>query len=91
VDYKISKGATDKTLVGFKPETNSRLKRNFMNQVGIYEDANATRQSIKVILYYSLDELQSVKAILKELKLLDEKSIILIDARKDNKKSASKV
>lgn len=90
VDYAISKGAENKTLVEFKLASNSQLKRNLANQVEIYEDANATRSSIKVILYFSLAELQSVKLILKELKIQDEKSIVLIDARRDNKKSASK-
>jgi hypothetical protein len=90
VDYKISKGAADNTLVEFKLASNSQLKRNLMNQVKIYQEANPKSKSIKVILYFSMDELQGVKLILKELKLLDDETIVLIDARKDNKKSASK-
>jgi hypothetical protein len=60
-----------------------------MNQVKIYQGANPFSKSIKVILYFSLDELQGVKLILKELKLLDDETTVLIDARRDNKKSAS--
>jgi hypothetical protein len=61
-----------------------------MNQVKIYQEANPSSRSIKVILYFSLDELQGVRSILKELKLLEDETVGLIDARKDNKKSASK-
>ena len=89
VDYKVSKGSTDATLVEFKLASSSQLKRNLMNQVKIYQEANPSSKSIKVILYFSLDELQGVKLILKELKLLDDETIVLIDARRDNKKSAS--
>jgi hypothetical protein len=82
----VSKGSADATLVEFKLASNSRLKRNLMNQVKIYQGANSFSKSIQVILYFSLDELQGVKLILKELKLLDDETIVLIDARRDNKK-----
>ena len=36
VDYKISKGNTDKTLVEFKLASNSKLKHNIANQVKVY-------------------------------------------------------
>lgn len=89
VDYKVSDGAADKTLVEFKLASNSKLKKNLEKQVGVYEKANSTRQSIKVILYFSGGELATVKAILKELGLDDNPHVILIDARNDNKPSAS--
>jgi len=91
VDYAISKGAKDKTLVEFKLASNSQLKKNLQNQVQVYEQANNTNKSIKVIIYFNMSELQSVKLILKELKLTDDENIVLIDARNDNKKSASTV
>ncbi|MBK0379342.1 hypothetical protein [Mucilaginibacter segetis] len=90
VDYAVSKGAADKTLVEFKLASNSQLKKNLQNQVSIYEEANNTTKSITVIVYFTLYELQSLKLLLKELKLTENKSIILIDARSDNKTSASK-
>lgn len=49
-----------------------------------------TNQCIKVILYFDAKELQKVTDILKELKLEDDKNIILIDAG-NNKPSASNV
>jgi hypothetical protein len=90
VDYKVSRGAADKTLVEFKLATNSQLKRNLANQVAIYEKANDTNKSIKVILYFTRTDLYRVQKILRELKLTDNPNIVLIDARRDNKPSASK-
>ncbi|MCM7487891.1 hypothetical protein [Enterobacter kobei] len=89
VDYKISRGNKDKTLVEFKLASNSQLKRNLANQVEIYEKANETHNSIKVILYFTDTELNAVYKILKELKLKEGKNLVLIDAR-PNKLSASK-
>ncbi|TON37876.1 hypothetical protein CGH57_24740, partial [Vibrio parahaemolyticus] len=40
VDYKISRGNRDKTLVEFKLASNSKLKQNLKNQVQVYEAAN---------------------------------------------------
>lgn len=61
-----------------------------MNQVGIYERANDTNQSMKVILYFSKQELLSVQRTLKQLHLENNENIILIDAC-NNKVSASNV
>jgi len=90
VDFKISRGAKDKTLVEFKLASNKQLKRNLEKQVAIYEKAHDTSKSLKVILYFSEAEYQSVQKVLKELGLANDTSIILIDARSDNKPSASK-
>lgn len=90
VDFKVSRGSKDKTLVEFKLAKNSQLKRNLQKQVKIYEDANNTKKSIKVILYFSLDQLNRALEILDELGLRGFKDIVLIDARNDNKPSASK-
>lgn len=90
VDFKISRGARDKTLVEFKLASNTQLRKNLEKQVAIYEKAHDTRNSLKVILFFSEGEYQKVQKILKELKLSDDDSIILIDARNDNKPSASK-
>lgn len=89
VDYSISKGANDKTLIEFKLASNSKLKQNLAKQVEIYEKANSTKSSIKVILYFSPTEFKKVQKILKELKLEKDENIILIDA--DWKTSASNV
>lgn len=88
-DYAISKGASDKTLIEFKLASNTKLKHNLAKQVEIYEKANDTKKSIKAILYFDASEYTKVHKILKELKLDDSPSIILIDAGK--KISASNV
>jgi hypothetical protein len=89
VDYAISKGSTDKTLVEFKLASNSKIKQNLEKQVEVYENANSTKKSIKAILYFDTTEYNKVQRILKELKLDKSKNIILIDARR--KISASNV
>jgi hypothetical protein len=91
VDFKASKGSADKTIIEFKLASNKKLKQNLANQVEVYKKANKTENAIKVILYFSEAELRSTLRIMKNLKIDDDKSIILIDASKDNKKSASKV
>jgi hypothetical protein len=90
VDYKVSIGAADKSLIEFKLGSNSKLKQNLQKQVEIYERANQTPKSVKVILYYTAEQETSIRGILSELKLTDAKNIVLIDARSDNKPSASK-
>jgi len=90
VDFKVSRGSKDKTLVEFKLAKNSRLRQNLEKQVKIYEDANQTRNSLKVIFFFSDEEKKKVLRILKELKLEDDDTIIQIDCRPDNKPSASK-
>lgn len=90
VDYKVSFGSSDKTLVEFKLAKNSKLKQNLQHQVGVYEQANDTQQSMKVILFFSEAEHNTVNNTLKELKLENSPNIILIDAC-NNKLSASNV
>lgn len=90
VDVKVSKGSGDKSLVELKLATNTQLERNLQNQVGVYEEANGTKKSIKVIIYFTFQELRRVQEILKRLGLVGKENIVLIDARKDNKPSASK-
>lgn len=89
VDYKVSKGSVDKTLIELKLASNTKLKQNLQHQVAIYEAANGTNNSIKVILYFSENELSKVLKILNDLNLNGRSDIILIDASKDNKPSAS--
>lgn len=90
VDFKISRGSGDKSLVEFKLASNSQLKRNLQNQVKIYESANDTDRSLKVIIYFSRQELFKVQKILNDLKMQDDPNIVLIDACRNNKLSASK-
>ena len=88
VDFKHSYGSRDTTLVEFKLVRT--LKKNLKKQVEVYLDANATKKAIKVILFFSDEELDKATKILNELCLTGKPGIILIDARKDNKIAASK-
>ncbi|WP_018704705.1 hypothetical protein [Anaeromusa acidaminophila] len=90
VDFKISKGSANATLVEFKLASNSKLKNNLAKQVEVYKKANCTERAIKVILYFSDDEYKKVSAVLTELGLQSCKDIVLIDAS-NNKPSASNV
>ncbi len=90
VDFKVSRGSKDASLVEFKLASNTQLRRNLTNQVPVYEEANETRKSIKVICYFTEHELAKVQAILEDLGIDDDPDIVLIDARADNKPSASK-
>ena len=90
VDFKVSRGSSDQTLVEFKLASNSKLERNIENQVAIYEKANRTTQSYKVILSFSSHDEAKVRRMLQRLKVPQDAGIILIDARNDNKPSASK-
>lgn len=89
VDFKASYGAGDKSLIEFKLASNRQLSKNLANQVKIYEAANKTHTSVKVIVFYTAAEEARVKKILVDLKLENDPSIVLIDARHDNKPSAS--
>ncbi|MDK8462743.1 hypothetical protein [Marinobacter sp. SS13-12] len=89
VDYKISRGSKDSTLVEFKLAGNSKLKQNLAKQVEVYKGANQTKKAIKVILYFSDSELSRVQKIMKELDLKEGKELVLIDAQATNKPSGS--
>jgi hypothetical protein len=91
VDFKVSKGGADSTLVEFKLASNSKLVQNLKHQVAVYQAANDTATAIKAILYFSDEEHKRVVAILDELKLSGRRDVVLIDARRDNKPSASTV
>lgn len=90
-DYVVSKGAADKTVVEFKLAKNSKLRQNLENQVEIYKRANNTDLAIEVIFFFYEQEQKKVERILNELSLAGNDQIVLIDARNDNKESASNV
>ena len=89
VDFKVSIGAADKSLIEFKLASNSHLKRNLEKQVEIYEKANQTATSVKVIICYTARDQSKVTKILKDLNLNGREDVVVIDARSDNKPSAS--
>lgn len=90
VDFKISAGAYDKSLIEFKLAKSSSLKRNLERQVEVYEAANKTSQSMKVIIAYTDSELAKAQSVLKELGLDGNRDVVVIDAGAD-KPSASKL
>lgn len=89
VDFKVSYGAGDSSLIEFKLASNTKLRRNLMKQIEIYQDANSTWQTVKVIVCYTAAHQERVAKILKELKIEGQPSIVIVDARADNKPSAS--
>ena len=80
VDFKISNGAADKSLVEFKLGSNSQLKRNLQNQVPIYEAANQTKKSLKVIVCYTQEQQDKVSKILTDLNLANHCLLYTSDA-----------
>lgn len=90
VDFKVSRGAKDKTLVEMKLAKNSHLERNLEKQVPIYQAASDVKHGIKAIIFFTQAEQHRTERILNKLGLLGYRDIILIDARNDNKPSGSK-
>lgn len=89
VDFKISSGAHDKSLIEFKLAKSTALQRNLQKQVEIYKIANKTPDAMKVIIAYTAAEMERVDCVLVDLGLAGDPSVVVIDARSDNKPSAS--
>jgi hypothetical protein len=89
-DFKISRGAADKTLVEFKLASNTQLKRNLEKQLDIYRKASDAEAGYKVIIFFTEQEMVKIQGVLRELKMEKDQNVILIDAMSDNKPSASK-
>ena len=52
VDFKISRGAKDKTLVEMKLAKNTQLERNLAKQLPIYQAASDAQNGIKAIIFF---------------------------------------
>jgi hypothetical protein len=89
-DFEVSRGRFDKSLVEFKLAKNTGLARNLRHQAEIYQKASDAQHALKVIVFFTAEERLKVQGLLKELGLHTDPSVILIDARSDNKPSASK-
>lgn len=90
-DFKVSRGAKDKTIVEMKLASNSQLEKNLKSQAEVYQRASDAKEAIKIIIYFSLKEKLKVERILKKLGLDGHKDIVLIDGGRETKLSASKV
>ena len=89
VDYKVSKGKKNASLVEFKLASNSSLRRNLEKQVKVYAAASQTEKAIKVVMCFSDAEMERVTNVLRDLKIQDREDIVLIDAGRENKTSGS--
>lgn len=90
LDFKVSKGASDKTIIEFKLASNSKLKQNLQNQVDVYKKANNTNKSITVLFFFNEKERNKLERVLRELQIKKQKNIVIIDCTKQ-KPSASNV
>ena len=90
-DFVASQGRKDKTIIEFKLASSSSLEKNILNQLEKYKEVNKTNNGIWVIVFFTYEEHEKVLSILKRNKLEDSKNYILVDARKDNKITASKI
>lgn len=90
VDFIVTKGTADGTIIEFKMASNTDLDSNVLCQVPVYKKSNQIAHAITVIFYFSKEELQRVKNILEKQNRNNNKDIILIDCS-GNKPSASKV
>lgn len=90
VDFTTSFGALDKTIIEFKLASNSQLKRGIEKQTEVYQRANNTDKKVVVIICYTEEDQRKVNDTLNELNLQGDENVIVIDARNDNKPSASR-
>lgn len=90
VDFKVSKGSKDKTIIEFKLASNSKLRQNLQNQVEIYKHSNNTNKTIVVLFYFNEKEKDKLYKVLDELHLSNLENVIVIDCCRQ-KTSASNV
>lgn len=90
LDFKVSKGNVDKTIIEFKLASNGKLKQNLARQVGIYKKANNTDKSIIVLFFFDEKEEKKIDRVLEELQIKKQENIVIIDCTKQ-KPSASNV
>jgi hypothetical protein len=89
VDATVSLGSLDKTIVEFKLAKNSKLRQGLEKQTEVYLQANNTKKKVVVIICYTEQDQIKVNGLLNELGLTGKPNFIVIDARNDNKPSAS--
>ena len=89
VDYKISNGAKDKSLIEFKLASNSKLRQNLEHQVEVYGKANDTNKTLKAIMCFNESEITKTQKLLHDLNMSEDTGTYIIDA--SPKLSASNV
>ena len=90
-DVIVSKGRYNQNITEFKLASNSSLTHVF-EQVKVYEAANCADGSLVAIFYFSENEFEIAKRVVKSAGYENQvdKAVFLIDCRADNKPSASK-
>lgn len=87
-DFKISSGC-EKAIVEFKLARSQSLKVNLQIQAETYRRSSRAQSAIWVIVFFTVEEEARALAVLRELGLTGSRDVVLIDARRDNKQSAS--
>lgn len=83
IDFIISFGSQDKTGLELKRASSSKLKKNLLNQGKVYQEDSHLKYVIKVIFFFSDEELDRVNKILQEIKKsVNNREIFLVDCRK---------
>jgi hypothetical protein len=89
-DYVVSNGARDKCIVEFKLAGSSSLEENLKNQLEAYKKLNKADHGLWIIIVFTNDEYQKLQLLIEKLNLNIE-DIVIVDARKENKVSPSKM
>ncbi|MBN2198145.1 hypothetical protein JW698_03080 [Candidatus Wolfebacteria bacterium] len=83
IDFLVSYGSQDKIGLELKLASNPKLKHNLLNQGEICQEDSNLKHVIKIIFYFSDQELSRINDILREInKSIDNKEIFAIDCRK---------
>jgi len=90
VDFLVSKGTNDRTIIEFKLASNKEFENSLQFQMEVYRKANETLNSILVVFYFNIGELEKVHNLFNKYQTDIDNSRIIIDCRSD-KPSASKV
>ena len=90
VDFKISKGIHNQTLIEFKLASNSKILQNLKNQTDIYCKANGTKNVVIAIFYFTHKEHEKITKILNKLNLSNKENYIIVNCI-PNKPSASNI
>ena len=89
VDFKVSKGVRNACNIEFKVASNPKLMSAGVQAIA-YELAQNIKLSYIVIFFFTeAEEIKSIRA--RDALTTDSHKVILVDCRKDNKKSASKL
>lgn len=91
IDFIVSYGSNDKTGLELKLASNRKLKQNLLNQGRVYKEDSNLKHVIKLIFYFSDQEIETASRVLKETnKSVDNKEIFLVDCRKKDSASNEK-